>query len=76
MSRMKCLQDGWDGLYLVQSRAGNSFKYDKNNRGKPCLQHCWASLEYWSVSVEGKYWDVEMMTWKGEMLTGWRMRYM
>ena len=57
MSRMKCLQDGWDGLYLVQSRVGNSFKYDKNNRGKPCLQHCLASLEYWSVGVEGKYWD-------------------
>ena len=48
---------GWDGLYLDQSRARNSFKYDESNRGKPCLRHCLASLEYWSVGVEGKYWD-------------------
>ena len=43
--------------YLGQSCAGNSFKYGENDRGKPCLQHCLASLEYWSVGVEGKYWD-------------------
>ena len=48
---------GWDGLYLIQSHAGNRFKYDENNRGKPCLHHCLASLEYWSVGVEDKYWD-------------------
>ena len=73
MSGMKCLQDGWDGVgYILVNHvpeiASNMMKIIGASRPYNVAWQAWNTGQSVLRANTGMR---ELMTWKGEMLTGW-----
>ena len=77
MSKMKRLQDGWDGLgyILVNHMPGIASNMMKIIGASCAYNIAWQAWNTGQSVLRENTGMMEMMTWKGEMLTGWTMRY-